>query len=59
MSIAPVDFMAKLPTQELKDKFFKELLEPMSDPLGSIPDAETQRIHRDNLMEKYSEYIGD
>lgn len=53
----PVDLMAKLPTEELKAAFFKELLEPISGELTPLPSVEEQTAHREALMAKYKQFI--
>jgi len=53
----PIDLMMKLPTEELKAQFFKELMEPISDPLAPLPSAEEQEEHRKKLFEKFEKFI--
>lgn len=53
----PIDLMSRLPTEELKAQFFKELMEPVSDPLAPLPSAEAQEQHRTQLMAKYIEKL--
>jgi hypothetical protein len=58
-NMIPVDFMTKLPTEELKAQFFKELMAPISDPLAPLPSSEEQTAHREALYEKFKDKIGD
>lgn len=51
--------MAKLPTEELKEQFFKELMEHISDPLAPLPSSEEQTAHREALYQKFKDNIGD
>ena len=49
--------MAKLPTEELKAQFFKELMAPINDPIAPLPSAEEQIRHREAVMEKFEKFV--
>jgi|CryBogDrversion2_7_1035282.scaffolds.fasta_scaffold53647_1 hypothetical protein len=53
----PVDLMLKLPTEDLKAQFFKELMSLISDPLAPLPTFEEQKSHLTELMNRYMIYI--
>lgn len=52
--------MAKLPTEELRSQFFRELMLPISDPLlTEFPTADEQQTHINNLFAKFEPYIDE
>lgn len=58
--MTPVNFMAKLPTEELRSQFFRELMLPISDPLlTEFPTADEQQTHINNLFAKFEPYIDE